>query len=187
MDIYTDINLSDFKPTRLYIKELNGLKYFGKSILEDIEKYQGSGKIWLRHVRKYGKKNIQTVWVSDWFYDPLSLKEYAINFSIQNSIVESREWANLCIETGLDGGPRQNSYFKEFNKLPKNDEIRKKIGNSCRITSSGKVKSEETKNKISNTLKQSMKGLLFWNNGVMNKRAKSCPGSGWTRGKVKLI
>ena len=185
MDIYADINLANFRPTRLYIKELNGLKYFGKTTAADIEKYHGSGKWWIRHIKKYGKNEIKTLWVSDWFHDPLSLREYAINFSIQHSIVESEKWANLCIETGIDGGPRQNSHFREFNKLPKTDEIKRKIGNSCRISSSGKVKSEETKNKISNTLKQSVKGLIFWNNGVVNKRARVCPGIEWTRGKIK--
>jgi hypothetical protein len=186
MDIYTT-NLGDFRPTRLYIKELNGLKYFGKSVSADIEKYHGSGKRWLNHIKKYGTNKIETIWISDWFYDPLLLKEYATSFSIKHSIVDSDEWANLCVETGLNGGYRENNHFKEFNKLPKTPEIRKKISDSCRIASTGKVKSEETKNKISKTLKQSMKGLLFWNNGIVNKRAKSCPGVEWSRGKIKLV
>jgi len=28
-------------------------------------------------------------------------------------------------------------------------------------------------------------GMLYWNNGVENKRAKECPGEGWNRGMVK--
>lgn len=173
-----------FKPVRLYIKELNGLKYFGKSIAKNIEEYYGSGKRWTNHIRKYGKANIRTIWVSDWFVDQSLLVKFATEFSIRNLIVESNEWANLCIETGLNGGPRDNSYFKKFNKLPKTDEIKRKIGAACKITSSGKTKSQETKNKISNTLRQSMKGLVFWNNGIINKRSRICPGLNWTRGKL---
>jgi hypothetical protein len=28
-------------------------------------------------------------------------------------------------------------------------------------------------------------GMLYWNNGIENKRAKECPGEGWNRGMVK--
>jgi hypothetical protein len=28
-------------------------------------------------------------------------------------------------------------------------------------------------------------GMLYWNNGIENKRAKKCPGEGWNRGMVK--
>ena len=32
-----------------------------------------------------------------------------------------------------------------------------------------------------------IKGSFWWNNGVINKRSKECPGDGWFRGTVKNI
>lgn len=94
------------KPTRLYIKQhsITGMKYLGKSIKEDIEKYTGSGKRWLRHVNKHGKEHIKTIWVSDWFYDEDIIQEYALNLSQLHNITEQEEFANLKPENGLDGG-----------------------------------------------------------------------------------
>jgi hypothetical protein len=91
-----------FIPTRLYIKECNGLKYFGKCTGDDIERYNGSGKRWSNHYKKYGKP--KTLWVSDWYYEPTRLTRFALLFSHLNKIVESPEWANLRPENGLDGG-----------------------------------------------------------------------------------
>ena len=44
-----------FKKTFIYIKIHNktGLKYFGKTIKSDIKKYKGSGKYWVRHLKKH--------------------------------------------------------------------------------------------------------------------------------------
>ena len=40
----------------LYIKTHNktGLKYLGKTTKKDQHKYKGSGKYWLKHIRKHG-------------------------------------------------------------------------------------------------------------------------------------
>jgi len=93
----------EFEPTRLYIKELAGVKYFGKTTMPNAHSYPGSGVIWKKRIKKYGKKNIKTLWVSEWFYDAESLVEFALKFSEDNNIVESKEWANYIPENGLDG------------------------------------------------------------------------------------
>lgn len=93
----------EFQPTRLYIKELAGVKYFGKTTMPDAHSYTGSGVIWKKRIKKYGKENIKTLWVSDWFHDATSLTEFALKFSEDNQIVESKEWANYIPENGLDG------------------------------------------------------------------------------------
>lgn len=92
------------KPTRLYIKRCDhcSLKYFGKTALEDIEKYQGSGLKWQRHLKKHHAKSIH-LWNSDWYYDT-SIIRFAEKFSNINKIVESKEWANLINENGINGG-----------------------------------------------------------------------------------
>lgn len=99
----TDSIKSKFKPTRLYIKELAGIKYFGKTI-SDPYKYDGSGQIWKCRIKKYGAENIKTIWVSDVYTDPSLIQEDALAFSRSHDIVNSAEWANLIPENGITGG-----------------------------------------------------------------------------------
>lgn len=96
MNIYT--------PTWLYIKHhtVTGLKYFGKTT-QDPYTYKGSGVYWNNHLRKHGEHHVATIWCQ-LFLDKQSLTEYAIQFSTENNIIESAEWANLMIENGQTGG-----------------------------------------------------------------------------------
>lgn len=117
IDIYTPITITqkiidEFEPTRLAIKELAGKLYFCKSTKPDFIKYVGSGVYWLRRVKKYGKKNVRTLWVSDWYHCPHELQEVALNFSRENQIVESDKWANMKPENGIDGNT--SGYAKVF-------------------------------------------------------------------------
>ena len=91
------------KPTYLYIKQHKdtGLKYFGKTTKNPLL-YSGSGKHWRRHIKVHGE-NIETLWYQ-LFTDENELVNYALKFSEENNIVESKEWANLKNENGLDGG-----------------------------------------------------------------------------------
>jgi hypothetical protein len=92
-----------FTPTWLYLKQHNitGLKYFGKTI-RDPMKYVGSGVVWARHLKKHGC-NITTVWTK-LFTDKDELTQFAIQYSKDHNIVESKEYANLVLEDGLMGG-----------------------------------------------------------------------------------
>lgn len=87
----------------LYIKTHNvtGLKYFGKTETKDPMKYLGSGKYWLRHLKAHGA-DITTEVVAS-FEDREEASQYAIQFSKEHNIVESKEWANLMYETVKDG------------------------------------------------------------------------------------
>lgn len=91
------------KPTRLYIKQCPhcGLKYFGKSIKHNLEKYPGSGVYWKNHLKKYNVKPIH-LWNSDWYCDT-SISRFALKFSKINKIKESAVWANMIDENGIDG------------------------------------------------------------------------------------
>jgi len=117
-----------FKPTYLYIKTHNitGLKYFGKTT-KDPYKYNGSGKYWIKHLRKHG--NDVATEVLGYFNSESECKSVAIKFSTENNIVESKSWANLCPESGVDGGYRPNNHLKLLNKIPRtqswNDNISK--------------------------------------------------------------
>ena len=57
-------------------------------------------------------------------------------------------------------------------------ETRQKIAEAQK----GKHKSEESRQK--NSLAQ--RGRHWWNDGVSCKRAKECPGEGWTRGRLRF-
>jgi hypothetical protein len=100
----TENNYFKIEPTRLYYKQCSHceLKYYGKSTLQNVENYKGSGIRWVRHLKKHNSTAIH-VWNSEWFYDD-SIIQVAMKFSIKNNIVESDEWANLVIENGVDGG-----------------------------------------------------------------------------------
>jgi hypothetical protein len=121
--------MTNFKPVRLYIKQhaITGLKYFGKSVSQNIEKYNGSGTHWRRHISKHGKQYVNTIWVSEWFYKKEDIKEFAEFFSEFNDIIESSKWANLKIEDGLEGGW---DHLSGENNPMKNAEIRKKVSDA---------------------------------------------------------
>lgn len=125
-------------PTYLYIKQhsVTGLKYFGKTTNTYPYKYNGSGKHWKSHIKKHGKEHIKTLWVSEPYIDSDIISKFALSFSKDNNIVESKEWANLIEENGLDGGVR--GYIRS-------DESREKQS----ITMTGKTRSDETRDKMS--------------------------------------
>ncbi len=95
----------------LYVKRHNvtGLKYFGQTKNDDPVRYTGSGTYWIRHCNKHGW-NISTEIVKMYKLDQYEeAKEYAINFSRENNIVESDEWANLKEETLIGGWDHINN------------------------------------------------------------------------------
>jgi hypothetical protein len=88
----------------LYVKQhqSTGLLYFGKTICRDPFAYQGSGTYWKRHLKKHGP-DISTIEL--WGFDNQDdCTRFALEFSEKHCIVESKEWANLRPENGLDGG-----------------------------------------------------------------------------------
>ena len=131
-----------FNPTWLYIKQHNetGLKYFGKTI-RDPMRYNGSGTHWKRHIDKHGD-DVTTIWCQ-LFTDIDQLVEYATKFSIENNIIESKEWANIKLENGLDGG---------MIGYKVTDETKQKISNTTKGRPSplkGRTITEEQKRNIS--------------------------------------
>ena len=197
MDIYSPISITEeiiqsFKPTRLYIKELNGLKYFGKSILENIETYTGSGRRWKNHIKKYGRNNIKTIWVSEWFFEPFTLQEFAVALSAEYDIVNSDKWANLICENGLHGGPCINNFFatSDYNKKIRTPEEKAAKGGNrkgskdpeyVRKRKADSARTPERRLKTS----LAMSGMKCYNNGIRTIRSKIPPGEGWISGRIK--
>jgi len=130
-----------FVPTYLYIKQhtKTGKLYFGKTV-KDPSTYHGSGKRWLRHIKKHGKK-IQTLW-HHLFTHKDECVNFALSFSEIFNIVESDIWLNLIVENGINGGDNPTSRTPEVkNKIKKTKSnkteeekklIRERIGNSHR-------------------------------------------------------
>jgi hypothetical protein len=93
------------KTHKLMIKTHNitKLKYlcYTRSEGKIYEDYKGSGKLWKKHLKKYGE-NITTELIFE-SSDFEKFKKFAIQKSIEFDIVNSDQWANLKIEEG-DGG-----------------------------------------------------------------------------------
>lgn len=127
--------------TTLYIKTHNEtkLKYFGKTQKEgeDIFSYYGSGVYWHRHLQKHGFDISTEIYACFEDDDPL-LEQTAIEFSEENDIVMSEDWANLIEENGLSGNPKGIIFSEEH--LEKLRNRPKRVGY---------IHSEKTKKKIS--------------------------------------
>jgi hypothetical protein len=154
-----------FTPTYLYIKQHNvtGLKYFGKTTQKNPISYPGSGLHWKRHLKTHGN-DVSTVW-AQLFTSQEELTEYAVQFSKENQIVESREWANLRDENGLDGqpkgtifGPMSESHKQLISSKLTGKEVsaatRKKMSDSAKGNKRhlGIMHSEESRKKMSDAL-----------------------------------
>jgi hypothetical protein len=174
-------------PTYLYIKQhsVTGLKYFGKTT-NDPYTYNGSGTYWKYHIKKHGKDHIETLWVSEPFIDSTLISEYALTFSKDNNIVESKNWANLIEENGLDGGVtgscRSEESKTKIGDAHRGKTISEETKHRVSVANIGKTRSPETRSKIS----AFQKGIKHWNNGTISVRAHQCPGDGWVNGRGKL-
>lgn len=139
----------------LYVKEhaITKLKYFGKT-KRDPYKYKGSGIYWKQHLKKHGS-HINTIKI--WKFDNiLEAKEFAINFSLENSIIDSDEWANLVLEdvtSGFIGKSHSDSTKAKMSAAKLNKPLSERHRQNIAKGNSGKTFSEERKKNISNAIK----------------------------------
>ena len=155
-----------FNMYSLYVKEHNhtGLKYLGQT-KQNPDKYRGSGKYWKRHIKKYG--NNHSTYVIGTFDTKDDVKKFGQYYSQIWNVVESNEWANLCEENGIGGFDHIKKPWNKGKSWPV--EIKQKISQSRKGQSNhkkgckspktsaalmGHIVSMETRNKISETLKQ---------------------------------
>jgi len=83
---------------------ITGLKYFGKTELyhsiEDLQRfYHGSGKYWKNHLKKHGDDVTMKI-----LHSSNDINSLALMYSKFWNIVESKDYANLIDESGLNGG-----------------------------------------------------------------------------------
>ncbi len=168
-------------PTRLYIKKCSHceLKYFGKTTLQDIDSYSGSGDYWLKHLRKHNATVIH-LWNSAWYHDD-SIVRFATKFSKLNNIVESRNWANLKIEDGLDGGDpgpagraKIRETLKSLHATEKGKELLRKIGRSVSKTMNDPIWKETIGKDRSVSQKQTKQSQAY-----RDKNYKQCEHCDW--------
>ena len=158
----------------IYIKTHNitGLKYFGKTTQKNVEKYKGSGKYWKRHIKKHGY-NCRTKVIRK-FDDIEDCRWFCIKFSIINNIVESKDWANLIRENGLDG------WLAGVKRGERSEEVKRKISKS----KMGHKPSNESKRKMSEAM-MGMKNTLGYKHTEETRRNMSLAKIGKKRGKYK--
>jgi len=158
------MNIYIFKPTFLYVKTHNktGLKYFGKTVKSNPTKYRGSGIHWVNHIKKHG--NDVTTEIIGFYENFEQCSKAALQFSIDNDIVNSSDWANMIVENGVGGGiigtkhsEETKTKIKNSHKgVPKSDEHRKNISLNCYgRTLKGKLQTEEHKRNNSEGVKRS--------------------------------
>jgi hypothetical protein len=87
----------------LYIKKhkITGLKYLGITSQEDPHKYTGSGKRWLRHLKKHGYEYTTDILLAT--ENKKDIERTGLFFSMLWNIVKSSDWANLTEERGNGG------------------------------------------------------------------------------------
>lgn len=161
----------------LYVKTHNvtGLKYFGKTTNPNVFSYRGSGKKWKRHIKKYGY-NVTTEILGS-FKCVETCKQFAVDFSKKNNIVNSRQWANLKEENGFDGAPVGNIVSQK---------TRCKISNKLlgRPSPKSKYVIKEPLEQRSNRIKDFMRGRVWANNGKISKRVALPLEEGWIEGRI---
>ena len=134
---------------------VTGLKYFCKtSLLDRLKRYKGSGTRWVNHLKVHGKDI--DVGVLGFYNDEQRCNQAALQFSKENNIVESDEWANLIEETGLMSGVsmkgERNPFYGKKHAPEVIERMRlKKIGVSV---NKGAYRSPENRAKISASLKE---------------------------------
>ena len=190
-----------FKPTWLYIKQhtKTGLKYFGKTTKNPL-RYLGSGKYWQRHLKKHGA-HVNTLWCHLYF-DKETLVEEALAFSTAHNISESKDWANLKSENGLDGGltttrEQQKIIWSNPELLARHSSHLKKIYTTERKTvmsnhtsDQWRRRSQEEISRIANKTKSTKKQVGYGEVGtyIRSDSIKTkCSESAKKRCSVKLV
>jgi len=144
------IYFTKFQPTYLYIKQhsITGKLYFGKMATtryKTPESYYGSGIRWQRHIKKYGKIHVVTLWYC-LFQDQEECTSFALNFSEQQNIVKSEDWLNLITENGLTGTPPGTKFGTQSKES--NEKRRKALTGIKHINRCSSILTQEHKDKI---------------------------------------
>lgn len=166
--------------TYLYVKTHNvtGLKYFEKTN-RNPHTYRGSGKYWLRHLRKHGN-DVSTIIIGE-YSDVIELMVVTNKFSVDNDIVASPLWANLIRENGLDGAPPGNIVTVETRQKISKSLLGKLSPKSHYILKESSVTRRER-------VKAAQQDRIWITNGIVDKKIKQSLDIpiGWSRGRSNI-
>jgi hypothetical protein len=146
----------------LYLKTHNitGLKYLGKTV-QNPHEYRGSGKHWLRHLKKYGN-DVSTEILAECE----TIEDFRIiasEYSDKLNIVESKEFANLVPETGDGGDTSLSENYKKYYIEHKNDPIWVERGKKSRITAkergTDKIREQKFRDTVNSEEWKNTKGI----------------------------
>jgi len=190
--IHSNTN-KEYQHMYLYLKKHNktNLKYLGKTIANDPHLYQGSGKVWKRHIAKHGYDVTTEILLTTDCAD--ELKALGLYYSKLWNIVESKEFANLMDESG-DGGaqiwtiesrkklsetmkkrPSPNQgYNTEDQKLNISKSMKKRLEDPALLVEQiARLRANSNYEKTS----KAMSKLKWCNDGIRNYRKKTIPAS----------
>lgn len=144
----------------LYLKESPlGLKYLGMTTRNPY-KYKGSGKYWVRHLKSHNFSliDIKTLILFE-SNNKLEVDTFALKFSVENDIVNSKNFANLMPESGIDctigricsEETKKKISMANKGRIPSKESIEKAKNN--RKIKVGFRHTEETRKKLSDLRK----------------------------------
>jgi hypothetical protein len=140
--------------------------YFGKTTKSEkilLEKYNGSGIYWSRHLKMHGKDSVETIWYC-LFTEEEELVKFALQCSSQWDIVNSnvdgkKIWANEKPENGLEGGGCIGRGGRKGRVQPPEEKAKQIAGQLGKVRG---PRTEDDRKKIS----IGNKGKLAWNKGL---------------------
>ena len=144
------------KKYTLYVKthSLTGLKYLGQTSKTDPHKYTGSGKYWLKHVKKHGSNYSTEILYESEFKNQIDIM--GIYYSELWNVVDSNEWANLKPESG-DGAatgihnPMRNPLILEKQQTILKTPVIKEKHRLATIAAMNRIEVKEKLQKFRNT------------------------------------
>lgn len=187
---------------------VNGKKYIGKHVSENFVgiKYLGSGIYLKRAINKYGKENFK-VRLIEKCETEVKLNERETYWIDKLNCIKSNDYYNIgaggigwnnSINALIGSDNYVNPFYgkhhtleqrAKWSKERKNKKLslehRKKLSEAQKIAQLGNKKSDKTKNKISNSLKNSIycKNRKWYNNGVVERLSQN-PIPGFNLGRL---
>lgn len=127
----------------------------------------------------FNEENSQFIKISNLRADnSYEIKEETRQKHIRNRI--GCHWWNNGTEHKFCKECPGEGWVKGRMNINKNRKYSEKTLLKMSLSQQGKHLSEDTKNLLSDRIK----GMVFWNNGNINVRARECPGEGFVRGKL---